>query len=93
MPVSIRPGQTALIRIPEPESWYDMDCASDTTAALEAEYGVVPAFDLNPATDAVPIILPEADVFSDDVFIIAGAAYLAAKNTLTGHIRTAGDRG
>lgn len=28
------------------------------------------------------MILPEADFFSDDVFIIAGAAYLAARNTL-----------
>lgn len=70
------------MRTPVPESWYDMDCARDTTAALDAEYGAVPAFDLSPATDAVPIILPDADVFSDDVFIIAGAAYLAARNTL-----------
>ena len=71
-----------MMRIPVLESWYEIDWARDTTAALEAEYGVVPALDLKPATEAVPTILPEADVFSEEVFIIAGAAYLAARNTL-----------
>jgi hypothetical protein len=54
----------------------------ETTAALDAEYGVDPALERRPATDAVPMMLPPAAGFSADVFIIAGAACFAAKKTL-----------
>jgi hypothetical protein len=54
----------------------------DTTAALEAEYGVLPALERRPATEAVRMMLPDDVGFAVDVFRIAGAAYLAARNGL-----------
>ena len=78
----MRPGQMALTRTPVPANWNAVVCASDTTAAFDAEYGVDPAFDRNPATDAVPIMLPPDKGFDADVLIMAGAACFAAKNTL-----------
>ena len=36
MPVSIRPGHTALTRTSVPASWFAHVCASETTAAFEA---------------------------------------------------------
>lgn len=56
--------------------------ASEITAALDAAYGVVPALDRSPATDAVPMMLPDGAGFEGEVFCMAGAAYLAARNTL-----------
>ena len=82
IPVSIRPGQMALTRTPVPASWNAVVCASDTTAALDAEYGVDPAFDRRPATDAVPMMLPPEEGFDAEVLAIAGAAYFAARKTL-----------
>lgn len=86
MPVSMRPGQSAFIRIPVPASWKAMVCANEMTAALEAEYGVLPALERRPATDAVAMMLPEAVGFSGDVFFMAGAACLAARKTLDAHV-------
>jgi hypothetical protein len=82
IPVSIRPGQIALMRIPVPASWYATVWVIDTTAALDAEYGVEPALDRMPAVDAVAIKLPEAVGLEVDVFRMAGAACLAARKTL-----------
>jgi len=61
----------------------------ETTAALEAEYGVGPAFERRPATDAVMMMLPEDAGFSADVFFMAGAACFAARNGLSA-VRSAG---
>jgi hypothetical protein len=74
------------MRIPVPASWKAMVCASETTAALEAEYGVLPALERRPATDAVAMMLPEAVGFSGDVLFMAGAACLAARKTLDAHV-------
>ena len=82
MPVSIRPGQMALTRTSVPASWNAVVCARDTTAALDAEYGVDPAFDRRPATDAVPMMLPPEEGFDAEVLVMAGAAYFAARKTL-----------
>jgi hypothetical protein len=72
----------ALMRTPVPASWYDIVWARETTAALEAEYGVEPALERMPATEAVPMMLPQDSGLSADVCIMAGAAYFAAKKTL-----------
>lgn len=49
---------------------------------MDAEYGVDPALDRMPATDAVPMMLPPGVGLSADVLPMAGAAYLAARKTL-----------
>lgn len=56
------------------------------TAALEAAYGVVPAFDRMPATEAVAMMLPFGSGFSAEVCCMAGAACLAAATTLQGYL-------
>jgi hypothetical protein len=82
MPVSMMPGHMALTRIPDPVSWYDIVWTSEMTAAFDAEYGVAPALERRPATEAVAIMLPPGFGFSGDVRFIAGAACLAARKTL-----------
>jgi hypothetical protein len=52
------------------------------TAALDAEYGVLPAFERMPAVEAVKMILPDENGFSEEVICMAGAAYFAARNGL-----------
>lgn len=74
----------ALTRTPVPVSWYEMVWARDTTAALEAEYGVLPALERSPATEAVPMMEPPAWGLSEDVICMAGEANLAAAKTLDG---------
>src|SRR5205085_2986687 len=59
IPVSIRPGQTALMRTPVPESEYAVVWTRLMTPALLAPYGCPLAPDLRPATEVVQTIEPD----------------------------------
>lgn len=54
----------------------------EMTAAFEAEYGVEPALERMPAVEAVAMMLPDDVGLEEEVFLIAGAACFAARNTL-----------
>src|SRR5258708_27496193 len=56
IPVSIRPGQTALTRTPVPASWLAAVCTRLMTPALLALYGRPPAPERSPATLAVQMV-------------------------------------